>query len=69
MLIKLLLFHPLQPLLLFLLPASTLAPAPVANTQQANTQTASASELFPFDPTLAAIERRQNAKQGIMSVT
>lgn len=49
--------------------ASTLAPAPVANTQQANTQTASASELFPFDPTLAAIERRQNAKQGIMSVT
>ena len=41
-------------------------PPPVANTQQ--TQTASASDLFPFDPTLAAIEKRQNAKQGIMSV-
>jgi hypothetical protein len=25
--------------------------------------------LFPFDPTLAAIERRRNQKQGIMSVT
>ena len=28
-----------------------------------------ASELFPFDPTLAAIERRRNEKEGIMSVT
>ena len=44
-------------------------PAPVASKQQTNTQTASASDLFPFDPTLAAIEKRQNAKQGIMSVT
>ena len=47
--------------------ASNPAPAPVASQEQK--QTASASELFPFDPTLAAIERRQNAKQGIMSVT
>jgi len=43
------------------------APPPVASQEQK--QTASASELFPFDPTLAAIERRQNAKEGIMSVT
>ena len=49
--------------------ASPPAPVPVVNTQQTNTQKTSASELFPFDPTLAAIERRQNAKQGIMSVT
>jgi peptidoglycan hydrolase-like protein with peptidoglycan-binding domain len=49
--------------------SNTLPPAPVANTQQTNTQTASASDLFPFDPTLAAIEKRQNAKKGIMSVT
>jgi len=44
-------------------------PAPVANVQQPNIQTASATDLFPFDPTLAAIEKRQNAKQGIMSLT
>ena len=43
------------------------APPPIANQQQ-QTQTASASDLFPFDPTLAAIEKRRNAKQGIMSV-
>jgi len=49
--------------------SNTLPPAPVANAQQMNTQTASASDLFPFDPTLAAIEKRQNAKKGIMSVT
>ena len=47
--------------------ASNPAPPPVASQEQK--QTASASELFPFDPTLAAIERRQNAKEGIMSVT
>ena len=44
-------------------------PSPVANVQQPNIQTASATDLFPFDPTLAAIEKRQNAKQGIMSLT
>ena len=48
---------------------SVLPPAPVANVQQPNIQTASATDLFPFDPTLAAIEKRQNAKQGIMSLT
>ena len=47
--------------------SNTPAPPPVASQEQK--QTASASELFPFDPTLAAIERRQNAKEGIMSVT
>ena len=48
---------------------SVLPPAPVANMQPPNVQTASATDLFPFDPTLAAIEKRQNAKQGIMSLT
>ena len=50
-------------------PRSVLPPAPVANMQPPNIQTASATDLFPFDPTLAAIEKRQNAKQGIMSLT
>ncbi len=50
-------------------PRSVLPPAPVANMQPPNIQTASATDLFPFDPTLAAIEKRQNAKKGIMSVT
>ena len=45
-----------------------LAPAPVP-IQTASNQTASASELFPFDPTLAAIEKRRNTQQGIMSLT
>jgi hypothetical protein len=44
-------------------------PSPVPEISPPTTQTASASELFPFDPTLAAIERRRNQKQGIMSVT
>ena len=47
-------------------PAATLAPA--AAPPQAATQTPTASELFPFDPTLSAIERRRGQPQGIASL-
>ena len=44
------------------------APVQMTNVSPDATKT-TASELFPFDPTLAAIERRRNQKEGIMSVT
>ena len=47
-------------------PAAT--PAPAAAPPQAATQTPTASELFPFDPTLSAIERRRGQPQGIASL-
>ena len=48
----------------------TPSPAPVQMTNVSPDATkTTASELFPFDPTLAAIERRRNQKEGIMSVT
>jgi hypothetical protein len=51
-------------------PAATPAPAaaPAAAPPQAATQTPTASELFPFDPTLSAIERRRGQPQGIASL-
>jgi len=44
------------------------APVQMTNVSPDATKT-TASELFPFDPTLAAIERRAKEKEGIMSVT
>ena len=49
-------------------PAPAATPAPAAAPPQAATQTPTASELFPFDPTLSAIERRRGQPQGIASL-
>ena len=50
------------------IPSPSPAPVQMTNVSPDATKT-TASELFPFDPTLAAIERRRNQKEGIMSVT
>jgi len=49
-------------------PAPAATPAPAAAPPQAAAQTPTASELFPFDPTLSAIERRRGQPQGIASL-
>ena len=50
------------------IPSPSPAPVQMTNVSPDATKT-TASELFPFDPTLAAIERRAKEKEGIMSVT
>jgi hypothetical protein len=45
-------------------------PPPQQQQQQQGGTPVSATELFPYDPTLAAIERRRSPnKTGIMSLT